>query len=154
MIRHFLVLFDFLLKNERGSKSIGILEELKHIFFIRKLESLLIKRFGFRAYESKRVSSRIQNLDDIPEAVLIIRVLKFTLFCKIVWLTKSYQEGSCSTTCWNIGPLSSRPWPAGRSSWWQPWLFASSHPQSVASSCSTDIRAPLMRSSWGCLSSE
>jgi hypothetical protein len=72
MIRHFLVLFDFLLKNERGSKSIGILEELKHIFFIRKLESLLIKRFGFRAYESKRVSSRIQNLDDIPEAVLII----------------------------------------------------------------------------------
>ena len=80
MVGHFLVLFDFLLNNERGSKSIGIFQELKHIFFIRKLESLLIKRFGFGAYESKRVSSRIQNLDDIPETVLIIRVLKFTLF--------------------------------------------------------------------------
>jgi hypothetical protein len=81
MIGHFLVLFNFLLKNERGSKSIGILEELMHIFFVRELESFLIKRFRFRANESKRICSRIQNLDDIPETVMIIRVFKFTLFC-------------------------------------------------------------------------
>ena len=78
MIGHLLVLFNFLLKNERRCKSVGILEELKHIFFVRKLESLLIKRFRFRANESKWISSGIQNLDNILETILIIRVLKFT----------------------------------------------------------------------------